>query len=126
MLQMSKTSGFNIRTLEGLAGQIYKKTYKNKGILNDEWTYFFYGAECRFDNVKTGQAVEFIYNQPPEFGYLDGYFFYNYMLTTERFNELGDWFKSYPNVWEAIDILSEIEILTKVSTSTNARNVIAL
>ena len=32
MLQMSQTFGFDLRTLEGLTDQIYKKTYKNKGI----------------------------------------------------------------------------------------------
>jgi hypothetical protein len=106
--------------------EVYKSKYNNKGIFRNDWTYWFHGAECVFENTRTGQVVELIWVTTPEFGFLDGYFFYNYMLTTERYKELAKWFESYSNVWEAIDRLAEIEILYNVPTAGIARNVIAL
>lgn len=73
---MSETFHINLQTLERIGELKYKKSNKQRGSLNDEWTYFLHGAECRFDNVRTGQIVEVIITTFPEFGALDGYFFY--------------------------------------------------
>lgn len=122
---LATTFNFQVETFDGFRSTL-RKSHKNKGVLNENWTYFFHGAECQFENIVTKQVVEVIYINRPEFGYLDGYFFYNYMLTTKEFNNLATWFENYLNVWRAIEILSDEGTLTKVNSINSNRNVVAL
>ncbi len=69
--------------------------------------HFLHGSECRFENLQTQQIVEVIVVTKPEFGYLDCYFFYNYVATTERFRDLAQFFNNdYRNICKAIDLLA--------------------
>ena len=126
MRELSKDFDFNIESAELLPIEMYSHKYNSKGVFRGDWTYYFHGAECRFDNLRSGQVVEVIITTRPEFGFLDGYFFYNYMLTTDKFKSLATWFTGYVNVWKALDILEEEGILTKVASVQTARNIIAL
>lgn len=74
---MSETFHIDLETLDGLFELKFKKSNKQRGQLNDEWNYFLHGAECRFDNLRTGQIVEVIITTFPEFGTLDGFFSMN-------------------------------------------------
>ncbi|MDF2381374.1 hypothetical protein JMG10_07860 [Nostoc ellipsosporum NOK] len=124
---MAKAFDINLQTLDGLHDLKYHKSQKQRGLLNKEWSYFLHGAECRFENKATGQTVEIIVITKPEFGYLDCYFFYNYMATTERFKELAAYFdNNYLHVCKAIDLLAHEGVLTRVSDLSIERNVIAL
>lgn len=82
-------------------------------MLTPEWTFYFHGAHCRFDNLQTGQVIEVKHTEKPEFGCLDGFFFYTYMQTTEQFKPLADWFADHLNVYKALEILVEEGTLTK-------------
>lgn len=124
---MADTFGINLQTLEGLQELKHKKSKKQQGKLNEYWNYYLHGAECQFENVKTKQVVEVIVVTKPEFGYLDGYFFYNYMATTERFKSLAAFFNNdYSNICKAIDFLVLERILTRVDDLFIERNIIAL
>jgi hypothetical protein len=102
---MSNTFGIDLQTLDGLHELKYKKSQKQRGTLNKEWTYFLHGQECRFENTITGQIVEIIVSTRPEFGYLDCYFFYQYMATTERFKMLAAAFDNdYIHIYKAFDL----------------------
>lgn len=125
MLSLSTTYNFDLETFDDFIYTL-RKSHKNKGVLDENWTYFFHGSECRFENIQTGQIVEIIYVNKPEFGYLDGYFFYNYMLTTQQFKKLAVWFENYLNVWNAIEILSQEGTFTKMETVLGTRNILAL
>ena len=113
MLQLSQKFDFNINNCGAWAIPVYKTNYYNRGILSADWTFFLHGSHCRFDNLQTGQVVEVRYTEKPEFGFLDGFFFYNYMQTTHTFKELANWFINYKNVYNAIEILSEEGTFTK-------------
>ncbi|HUM50668.1 MAG TPA: hypothetical protein PK431_02595 [Chitinophagales bacterium] len=124
---MADTFEINLQTLDGLHELKHKKSEKQRGKLNEYWNYYLHGAECQFENVKTKQVVEVIVVTKPEFGYLDCYFFYNYMSTTERFKELAAFFDNdYLNICKAIDFLVLERILTRVNDLFIQRNIIAL
>lgn len=102
MRLMADTFGIDLETLDGLQELKHKKSVKQRGKLNDDWNYYLHGAECQFEDVKTNQVVEVIVVTKPEFGYLDCYFFYNYMATTERFKDLAAFFNNdYLNICKA-------------------------
>jgi hypothetical protein len=123
---MADTFGIDLQTLDGLQELKHKKSVKQRGQLNEDWNYYLHGAECQFENVKTGQVVEVIVVTKPEFGYLDCYFFYNYMSTTERFKNLAVFFNNdYQNICKAIDLLALEGIFTRVDDLFIQRNVIA-
>ena len=127
MRLMSETFGINLETLDGLRELKFVKSKKQRGQLDNEWKYYLHGAECRFESDKTGQVVEVIIITHPEFGYLDDYFFYNYMATTVKYKKLADFFDNdYKKVAKAIDILARREILTRKPEIDMSRNVIAL
>ena len=126
MTELAKDFDFSLAEGEGFPKQVYQHKYNNKGIFRGEWSYYFHGAECRFDNLTTGQIVELIHVVKPEFGFLDGYFFYNYMVTTARFKELANWFENYSNVWDAIEVLADQGLLTRIMSVFINRNIIAL
>lgn len=127
MQLVSSTFGVDLHTLDGLSELKFKKSHKQRGKLNKDWDYYFHGSECRFENNKTGQVVEIIIITRPEFGYLDTYFFYNYMATTEKFKSLAAYFDNdYHQIGKAIDLLVFEGILTRVPGIFTYRNVIAL
>lgn len=124
---MADTFGIDLQTLDGLQELKHKKSVKQRGKLKEDWNYYLHGAECQFENVKTKQVVEVIVVTKPEFGYLDCYFFYNYMSTTDRFKKLAAFFNNdYLNICKAIDLLALEKILTRVDDLFIQRNVIAL
>lgn len=65
---------------------------KQRGKVNEEWNFWFHGAECQFENQATGQIVELVITNGSEFGALDSYFFLKYLKTTLRFKKLADFF----------------------------------
>jgi hypothetical protein len=126
MLELAQKFNFGINDCGAWPEPVYKTNYYNKGTLDAEWTFYIHGSHCRFDNLQTGQTVEVLYTEKPEFGFLDGFFFYNYMQTTDRFKDLADWFISHTNVYAAIDILSEEGTLTKKPRNGSGCNALAL
>lgn len=124
---MANTFSIDLQTLDGLHELKYKKSHKQRGQLNEEWSYHLHGAECRFESKEAGQVVEIIVIAKPEFGYLDCYFFYNYMATTERFKPLAAYFdNNHLHICKAIDLLVLEGVLTRVPDLFIQRNVIAL
>ena len=127
MNKMAVTFDINLETLDGLHELKFIKSVKQRGKLDNEWNYYLHGAECQFKNIATEQIVEVIIVEKPEFGYLDTYFFYNYMVTTKRFKELANWFDNdYLKVGKAIDILAREGTLTIKININSTRNVLAL
>lgn len=124
---MADKFGIDLETLDGLHELKCKRSVKQRGKLNEQWNYFLHGAECQFEDVETKQVVEIIVINKPEFGYLDCYFFYNYMSTTERFKKLAAFFNNnYLNICKAIELLVLEGVLTLVDNLFTFRNIIAL
>jgi hypothetical protein len=117
MRQLSKTFNFDLNECGRWPAYVSKSKYNNKGILDSEWSFYLHGAHCHFENLVTKQIVEVRFTENPEFGCLDGFFFYTYMKTTDKFKSLANWFDNHSNVYYAIEILSEAGTLTKKKTT---------
>ncbi|MCG2617489.1 hypothetical protein LZZ85_24535 [Terrimonas sp. NA20] len=52
------------------------------------WNYYFHGAHCGFENIRTGQTVEVSLIFGSEFGDLDPYFFSKYIKSTPAYRPL--------------------------------------
>ncbi|TGE24708.1 hypothetical protein E5K00_05725 [Hymenobacter aquaticus] len=97
-----------------------------RGQLGAEWTYFLHGFECRFENGKTGQVVEVIINNCPEFGCLDAWFFLQYINTTEQFAGLREWLgNEYENAKKVLTILARQDVLKHYGSARDDRNLFA-
>jgi hypothetical protein len=126
MLMLANDFDFSLASTENFPPQVFQHKRNNKGICSEVWIYYFHGAECRFENLKTGQVIEMIIVTKPEFGFLDGYFFYEYMSTTNKFKDLAEWFQNYGNVWVAIELLANKGILTRITSVDISRNILAI
>jgi hypothetical protein len=127
MQLMATTFGIDLQTLDGLYVLKYRKSQKQRGALNAEWNYHLHGAECQFKNSATGQIVEIVITTKPEFGYLDSYFFYQYMETTPQFKPVAAYFDNdHLQIAKAIDLLALEGVLTRVKDLSINRNIIAL
>ncbi len=60
-----------------------------RGKLSESWNYVFHGCECGFHN-KTGQSVEVVLSNAPEFGHIDAWFLLSFMKSTNEYrNEVN-------------------------------------
>src|SRR5262245_9165507 len=78
MKQLAEEYNFSLAAGESFPKEIYLHHYNTKGIFRNEWTYYFHGSHCRFENLETGQVVELLYIEKPEFGFINGFHLYNY------------------------------------------------
>lgn len=83
---------FDGKELFGLKRKSQGNTPKQRGKVDENWDYYFHGAECRFDNKQTKQVIELVITYVPEFGALDSWFFLNYIKTTPKYKVLADFF----------------------------------
>lgn len=114
MLQLAQKFEFDVYNCGAWPSPVYHTNRNKKGMLNENWSFFLHGAHCCFEHILTGQTLEVRYTEKPEFGILEGFFFYTYMRTTDEFNSLAQWFNDCANVYAAIDILLADGNLTKI------------
>jgi hypothetical protein len=113
MIQLAETYHFEIKPAISFPKTIYKH-YNNKMIFNNTWSFYFHGSHCRFEHLHTGQVLEILYIYSPEFGYIDRYFFLQYIRTTEKYKWL-DGILSEDNIYAVIDqLVSKGMLLTEM------------
>lgn len=99
---------------------------RQRGKVDEEWNFWFHGAECQFENQKTGQIVELVITNGPEFGALDSYFFLKYLKTTPKFKELASFFSDdITSVTKALNLLEDLGKLQRIN-NTSQRGIIAI
>ncbi len=116
MEKLSSTFSINLETLDGLHQLKHKKSERQRGSLDSEWNYYFHGQDCRFENIKSGQVVEVMLMGKHEFGFLNSFYFYNYIKSTEEFNDLAKLLFNQSCVSKALDVLAIKGILAKVNS----------
>lgn len=112
---------YGVNTFEDGLAVIRNKSWDNKqrGKANEEWDFWFHGAECQFKNNKTGQTVELVITNCPEFGALDSYFFLRYVETTPRFKKLADFFAGDSNAMtKALNLLEDMGKLHRIDNNS--------
>lgn len=106
MKELSIEFNFSLEKDDLFPIDIYNHKHNNKGIFKTVWQYYFHGKDCKFENLFTGQILEFMYIHKPEFGFINPFYFHNYMATTEKFKELADEIGSYKNI---VNLLGNLE-----------------
>ncbi len=59
------------------------KSKNQRGQINSSWSYHFHGAECSFQNHKTGQFLDIKIIYGREYGVIDNFFLYKFIQTTK-------------------------------------------
>ena len=124
MAQMAAEFNFKIKPSISFGKQVYRH-YNNKGIFNNEWSFYFHGSHCRFEHLQTGQVLEVLFTRSPEFGYISPFFFLVYMKTTEKHKWLGEVFNEN-DLHLAIELLVKQGVLTRVENSTYDELILAI
>lgn len=127
MKMLGKKYGKNVFEV-GELSEIRRESWKTErtGNINEEWSFWFHGAECQFENHKTGQIVETVIANGTEYGALDSFFFRRYMLTTAKLKDLGAFFNedSTSSLTKALNLLEERERLIRINKGSQ-RGIIA-
>ena len=98
---------------------------KQRGKVNEQWNFWFHGAECQFKNQITGQIVELVITNGSEFGALDSYFFVQYLKTTPKYRELANFFSEDASaVTKALNLLEDLGKLQRID-NTSQRGIVA-
>lgn len=98
---------------------------RQRGKVNDDWNFWFHGAECQFENHQTGQIVETVITNGTEYGALDSFFFQRYLLTTPKFQNLGAFFnEDRASMIKALNLLEDGERLIRIN-NLSQRGIIA-
>lgn len=86
MFELGNKYQLNISNSEDYE-KLVSRTNENiprRGNLSESWNYVFHGCECGFHN-KTGQSVEVVLSNAPEFGHVDAWFLLSYMQSTDKY-----------------------------------------
>lgn len=61
-----------------------------KGKLNDNWTYWFHGDACDFENSKTQQFLHVKINRRSNYGTIDNFYLFKFMQTTHSLKHASE------------------------------------
>jgi hypothetical protein len=61
------------------------RNHEQHGFLDEKWSYFFHGNECRFKNIETGHTIEVMLKFEDEYGAIDPYFLGKYIKTNPKY-----------------------------------------
>ena len=99
---------------------------KQRGKVNEAWNFWFHGAECQFKNHLTGQIIEIVITNGPEFGALDSFFFLQYLRTTPKFHNIARLVSDHSSsVTKVLNILEDLGKLKRIDNSSQ-RGIIAV
>lgn len=124
MAQLAFEFDFEIKYPISFPKTVYRH-YNNKGTLKGEWSFYFHGSHCRFEHLNTGQVLEVLFTQSPEFGYIDAFFFSVYINTTEKHKWLAT-IMSQDDIDIAIDLLVQEGLLIKTTNSKYSSLLLAI
>jgi hypothetical protein len=124
MAQLASDFNFEIKPSISFPKEVYRH-YNNKGTFRGEWSFYFHGSHCRFENLTTGQVLEILFTHSPEFGYINPFFFLVYVKTTEKHRWLEEVLNE-ENVHLSIELLAKEGVLSIIENSTDRNLVLAL
>jgi hypothetical protein len=95
------------------------KNQMQSGFLDDQWTYFFHGNECRFKH-KNGQITEVILNFEDEYGALDPFFLGKYIKTNPKYPNINTKIKDeFEDGLKIMEVLQELNLLLNIENNAN-------
>lgn len=85
-----------------------------KGNLKDNWTYWFHGDACEFENTLTKQFVYVKINRKGNYGTIDNHYLYKFILTTYSFDSVRSKIKSEEHFMEMMNELEKERIIVNI------------
>jgi hypothetical protein len=85
-----------------------------KGNLKENWTYWFHGDACDFENTKTNQYLHVKINRNGNFGAIDNFYLFKFLQTSESLKSIYEVINSEKNLNELLEELFKRGILINI------------
>jgi hypothetical protein len=106
--------GIDIKKQNPFDKFISVKNNLQKGNLSENWTYWFHGDACEFENSETKQLVYVKINRNGNYGVIDNYYLYKFILTTKPFQSFAENINSEMKFNELIIELERLKIIIDI------------
>ncbi|MGO4773913.1 hypothetical protein ACEN2I_19925 [Flavobacterium sp. W22_SRS_FK3] len=90
------------------------KNNLRKGNLSENWTYWFHGDACEFENSETKQLVYVKINRNGNYGVIDNYYLYKFILTTKSLKKVSNIISNEKRFNELILELEKAKIIIDI------------
>jgi hypothetical protein len=93
------------------------QTRKNnlwKGQLRNNWSYYFHGDACKFENGITGQLVDVKINRDGNYGTISDFYLFTYIETTGELQYVFERINSENLVTKILTELKESDIIIDI------------
>jgi len=85
-----------------------------KGSLNTNWTYWFHGDACDFENLQTKQYLHVKINRESNYGAIDNFYLFKFMQTTDSLKHASEILKSENVFYEILANLEKNKIVINI------------
>ena len=85
-----------------------------KGGLNTNWTYWFHGDACDFENLQTKQYLHVKINRESNYGAIDNFYLFKFMQTTDSLKHASEILKSENVIYEILSSLEKKKIVINI------------
>lgn len=87
---------------------------KSIGNMDDDWSFYFHGCNCVFENRFSHQVVDVLLDFGDEFGVLDPFTFPRFIQTTPRFSHLSPILSDSGSTARALNLMEHHQLLRKI------------
>jgi hypothetical protein len=107
LYKLAQKHGINIGELENF--RLSEKFTDSTGNLDEHWTYFFHGLECRFQNTTTKQKVDIkLRRASKQYTRVDPFFFGEYVHSSAQEQKAASLIKhNFHDSLRILEVLSE-------------------
>lgn len=92
-----------------------RKTELWKGELEGDWTYRFHGDACSFENSITKQFLDVKINRDNDYGAINDFYLYQFMLTTKELKHVTIKVNSRDIFYSILEQLELNSLILKIS-----------
>ncbi|AWG22793.1 hypothetical protein FFWV33_15280 [Flavobacterium faecale] len=93
---------------------ISKQNNLRRGNLKDNWTYWFHGDACDFENKETNQYLHIKINRNGNYGAIDNFYLYKFLQTSESLKSIYEVINSEKYMNELLEKLFKTGILINI------------
>jgi hypothetical protein len=90
------------------------KNNLQRGNISENWSYWFHGDACQFENSETKQLVYVKINRNGNYGVIDNYYLYKFILTTKSLENVTQKINSETKFNELIMELEKEKIIIDI------------
>ena len=111
---LAKKYSLDLKSTNPFSKLLDRKSNLWRGNLNKEWTYWFHGAHCDFENKNTKQYIHASITYGTHYAVIDNFYLYEFLQTTESLKHIHKVVDSQKIIFETINNLFEEGILVDI------------